>query len=142
LTNPDQAARFIEQTGADCLAVSIGNVHLLTDRYAPVDLAHLEAIHRRTSAPLVIHGGTSFPPDAVQRAIAAGVAKFNVGTILKTIFLDGVREIVAAWPERVDVHEAMGSHKAKDLMTHGKMRMREKVRELIQLYGSTGKANI
>jgi ketose-bisphosphate aldolase len=129
LTDPDQAARFVEQTGADCLAVSIGNIHLLTDGYAPVDLAHLEAIHRRVSAPLVIHGGTSFPPAAASRAIAAGVAKFNVGTILKTVFLDGIRESMTARPARVDVHEVMGSHKTKDLMTQGKLRMKEKVRE-------------
>ena len=81
LTDPEQAAAFVAQTGVDCLAVSIGNVHLLTTRYAPVDLEHLEAISRRVSTPLVIHGGTSFPPDAVPRAIAAGVVKFNVGTV-------------------------------------------------------------
>jgi ketose-bisphosphate aldolase len=142
LTDPGQAARFVEQTGTDCLAVSIGNVHLLTDGYAPVDLAHLENIHRRASVPLVIHGGTSFPPDAVPRAIAAGVAKFNVGTILKSVFLDGIRETMTTWPAHVDVHEAMGSHKTKDLMTQGKLRMKEKVRELMRLYGSTGKASV
>ena len=43
LTDPEQAAVFVAQTGVDCLAVSIGNVHLLTTRYAPVDLEHLEA---------------------------------------------------------------------------------------------------
>src|SRR5262249_10424274 len=73
LTDPEQAAAFVGKTGVDCLAVSIGNVHLLTARYAPVDMEHLEAISRRVSTPLVIHGGSSFPPDAAPRAIAAGV---------------------------------------------------------------------
>ena len=41
LTDPARAAAFLAATGADCLAVSIGNVHLLTAHYAPVDLALL-----------------------------------------------------------------------------------------------------
>ncbi len=93
LTDLEQAARFVAETGVDCLAASIGNIHLLTAHYAPVDLAHLEAIHTRVPVPLVIHGGTSFPPDAVPRAIAAGVAKFNVGTILKREFFLGLRAV-------------------------------------------------
>src|SRR5262245_11531326 len=55
LTDPEQAADFVRQTGVDCLAVSVGNVHLLTEQAAPVDLARLEAIHRRVSVPLVLH---------------------------------------------------------------------------------------
>src|SRR5262245_6457063 len=96
LTDSEQAAAFVAQTGVDCLSVSIGNVHLLTTRYAPVDLEHLETISRRVSTPLVIHGGTSFPPHAVHRAIAAGVAKFNVGTVLKRTFFEGMRQSVQA----------------------------------------------
>jgi ketose-bisphosphate aldolase len=139
LTDPEQAAAFVAQTGVDCLAVSIGNVHLLTERLAPVDLDHLEAIHQRVRIPLVMHGGTSFPLAAVPRAIAAGVAKFNVGTSLKQSFLEGLRAAVLAQPERPNVHDIMGSHSALDLMTPGKQRMRDKVRELMRLYGSSGR---
>lgn len=70
LIDPEQAAAFVAATGVDCLAVSIGNVPLLMDGLAPVDLDHLEAIQRRVPVPLVMHGGTSFPPQAVPRAIA------------------------------------------------------------------------
>ena len=108
LTDPDQAARFVAQTGVDCLAVSIGNVHLLTNGYAPVDMAHLEAIHQRVPVPLVIHGGTSFPPDQVPRAIAAGGLKFNVGTILKTVFLEGCARRVQQLSAQPNVHDLHG----------------------------------
>lgn len=140
LTDPEQAAAFVEQTGVDCLAVSVGNVHLLTEHLAPVDLAHLEAIHQRVPVPLVMHGGTSFPPSAVPRAIAAGVAKFNVGTSLKQAFFGGLRAAVFGQPEQPNVHDIMGSHKALDLMTPGQRRMRDKVRELMRVYGSSGHA--
>ena len=140
LTDPQQAADFAQRTGIDCLAVSVGNVHLLRDRLAPVDMGHLEAVAARVPLPLVMHGGTSFPPDEVPRAIAAGVAKFNVGTVLKSEFLAGVRDTVAAWPEQVNVHDILGSHKATDLLAAGKARMQLRVQELIRLYGSHGRA--
>jgi len=139
LTDPEQAAAFVAQTGIDCLAVSIGNVHLLTTQYAPVDLEQLEEISRRVSTPLVIHGGTSFPPDAAPRAIAAGVTKFNVGTILKRAFFEGMRQSVQAQPETPDVHLILGSHKSADVMNAGKARMREKIQELMRVYGSSGR---
>jgi fructose-bisphosphate aldolase class II len=139
-TDPQQAAAFVAQTGVDCLAVSIGNVHLLTTRHAPVNLEHLEAIARRSATPLVIHGGTSFPPDAAPRAIAAGVVKFNVGTVLKHAFFAGLRQTMQAQPETADVHLILGSHKSADVMNAGKARMREKIRELMRVYGSSGRA--
>lgn len=134
LTNPAQAARFVEQTDVDCLAVSIGNVHLLTKGYAPVDMTHMQAIHAQVPVPLVIHGGTSFPPDQVPQAIAAGALKFNVGTILKKVFLEGMRETVDALPAQPFVHDLIGSHKEADLLRRGQLRMTDKVRELIRLY--------
>lgn len=140
LTDPEQAAEFARRTGIDCLAVSVGNVHLLTAGYAPVDLDHLEAIYRKVGLPLVMHGGTSFPPQAVPRAIAGGVAKFNVGTILKKRFLEAVRAQVSSWPEQVDPHQVLGSHKEADLLNAGKAAMTAEVRRFIKLYGGSGKA--
>ena len=140
LTDPEQAAEFARITGIDCLAVSVVNVNLLTTGYATVDVDHLEAIYRRVGLHLVMHGGTSFPPQAVPRAIAGGVAKFNVGTILKKSFLDAVRAQVSSWPERVDPHQVLGSHKEADLLNAGKAAMTAEVRRLIKLYGGSGKA--
>ena len=140
LTDPEQAAEFLVSTGADCLAVSIGNVHLLTAHTAVVDLARLEAIHRRVSAPLVIHGGTGFPPHAVPAAIARGVAKFNVGTALKEAFLRGAAESINSGRGRLSVHALLGSHKDTDFLTAGKTAMKTEVRERMQLYRSAGQS--
>jgi ketose-bisphosphate aldolase len=142
LTDPDQAASFVSQTGVDCLAVAIGNVHLLLDAVAPVDMALLAAIRDRVRIPLAIHGGSSFPPEAVPQAIALGAVKFNVGTILKKSFLSGIREAMEGCSPSVRVHDVLGSHRDSDLMVAGKSRMRSKVRELLQLYGTSGRAEV
>ena len=140
LTDPDEAAAFVAATGVDCLAVSIGNVHVLEGRAAPVDLDHLEAVHRRVDVPLVVHGGTSFPPEAVEAAIARGAVKFNVGTALKRTFLEGLTEAVEAGSGDLSPHDLLGSHGPHDLLEAGKRRLIPAVRRLIRLYGGSGRA--
>ncbi|HVC43029.1 MAG TPA: class II fructose-bisphosphate aldolase [Candidatus Saccharimonadales bacterium] len=139
LTDPDEAARFVEATGVDCLAVSVGNVHILMDHEAAIDMERLRSIHQRVDVPLVIHGGTSFPPAAVAPAIALGVAKFNVGTILKHEFWDGLESSVRSAGRRPDVHRLLGSHRDSDVTAIAQERMTAKVRSLIQQYGSSGR---
>ncbi len=140
LTDPEQAAAFVEATGVDCLAVSFGNVHVLEGRTAVVDLERLDAVHRRVGVPLVVHGGTSFPAWAVEDAIARGVAKFNVGTALKRAFLDGLTGAVASTAAGASPHDLLGSHGPADLLAAAKVRLVEVVRSLIRLYGSSGRA--
>lgn len=140
LTDPEQAAAFVEATGVDCLAVSVGNVHLLTHGSATIDLDRLRAIHERVPVPLVIHGGTGFPPDAIARAIAAGVAKFNVGTALRSAYLAGLTGALAQLPDEPDVHAAIGSHGPADVLEAGKAALVETVRGSIRQYGGSGRA--
>ncbi len=140
LTTPSAAAAFVEATAVDALAVSIGNVHTLEGRLAPVDLELLDEIHRAVEVPLVIHGGTAFPPEAVPGAIGRGVAKFNVGTVLKRTFLDGLGVAVASSSPGLSPHDLVGSHRETDLLERATDGLIEKVRELMRLYGSTGRA--
>ena len=141
LTDPELAAAFVDATGIDCLAVSVGNVHLLAHGSAEIDLDRLRAVHERVRVPLVIHGATGFPRDAVAPAIAAGVAKFNVGTVLRSSFLRGLTEAVAWLPAEPDVHAVIGSHGPADLLEAAKAPMVEAVRDLIRHYGGSGRAS-
>ena len=140
LTDPGEAAAFVEVTGVDCLAVSFGNVHTLQGRSATVDLDRLGAIRARVDVPLVVHGGTSFPPELVPGAIAHGVAKFNVGTVLKHAFLDGLTEAVGTRSPELGPHDLLGSHRETDLLEAGKRRVVAVVRDRMRLYGSAGRA--
>ena len=133
LTDPAQAARFVDETGIDALAVSIGNVHTLTHGKAAIDWTRLAAIHQAVPLPLVIHGGTGFPDEAIPQAIALGVAKFNYGTVLKRAFLEGVAAAVRSLPTEVGYHQVVGSRKEADILQQGKVRMRDEVRRRIRL---------
>jgi ketose-bisphosphate aldolase len=135
-TDPAEAGRFVERTGVDALAVSIGNAHLVRAGEVAVDLALLERIYRATPTPLVIHGGTGFPRSAVRGAIAAGVAKFNVGTRLKRLYLAGIRDAMPDPLHVPDIHPFVGSRAADDVLLRGKERMKAEITELMWLYGS------
>ncbi len=140
MTDPDQARDFVAATAVDALAVAVGNVHLLTSGTATIDLPRLQAISAAVEIPLAIHGGTGFPPADVTAAIAAGVAKFNVGTRLKKTFLEAVQANAATWTGQESVHDLVGSHKETDFLEAGKAAITDAVRDLIRLYGGTGRA--
>jgi len=133
LTDPDEAARFVKETGIDALAVSIGNVHTLTAGKAAIDLERLAAIHQSVSVPLVVHGGTGFPDEAITDAVSLGVAKFNFGSVLKQAYLDGLKQATAALPQKIAIHQVMGSRKEDDILQQGKARMRQEVTRRIRL---------
>jgi ketose-bisphosphate aldolase len=87
LTDPVEAARFVAETGCDCLAVSIGNVHGKYARPPELDWDRLRAIDDRVDVPLSLHGASGIPDVDVRRAISFGVSKVNVNTELRERYL-------------------------------------------------------
>jgi ketose-bisphosphate aldolase len=134
LTDPDEAARFVAETGLDALGVSVGNVHILAEGEASIDWDRLAALQRTVPVPLVIHGGTGFPESGCRRAISLGVAKINYGTALKRAFLAGLQEAIEGLPQRVNYHQVMGSRKDADVLQQAKLRMKEEVLRRMRLW--------
>lgn len=92
-TDPTEAKRFIDDTGVDCLAVAVGNVHGLSDTPATLDLDQLQAIHEACRHPLVLHGASGFDDDTLRRAISLGVVKVNVNTETRRGIFDGLTDV-------------------------------------------------
>lgn len=82
LTDPHLAAEFVQKTGIDMLAVSIGNAHGLYKVLPKFDFERLAIIRKTVEVPLVLHGGSGTPEDDLKRAIALGMAKVNVASEL------------------------------------------------------------
>ncbi|MFH1312773.1 MAG: class II fructose-1,6-bisphosphate aldolase [Candidatus Eisenbacteria bacterium] len=154
LTDPEQAAEFIERTGCDSLAVAIGTSHgAYKFKGEPeLDLERLSLIARRVSIPLVLHGASSVPQDVLDRAarygaklpgakgvpedaigeaVKRGVAKINIDTDLRLAFTGGVRELLAESPEVFDPRKILGG---------ARKAIKDVVKRKIQLFGSEGKA--
>ena len=135
-----QFIRYVKETGIDAFSISIGNVHFLTKGKAKIDFDLLTRFKQAVKIPFVLHGGTGFPDEAVPKVIKLGVAKFNVGTILKQIFWSTIRETVDNLPSAINVHEVIGSRKTTDLLEKAKNKITSEVQRLMGVYGSAGKA--
>lgn len=99
LTDPEQAAYFVEETGVDLLAVAIGTLHGFYRAEPKLDIPRLKKIVQVVKVPLVLHG-SSYTPDAqIKEAIKAGISKINVATELNVEFVKGVKQALKKDPE-------------------------------------------
>ena len=132
LTDPEEAARFIDITNADALAVAIGTAHGVYKKTPSLRIDRLDAIAAACNCPLVLHGGSGTPDEQIQTAIAHGVTKINIYSDLVTAMNDGLKQKLnqienpAAWPVYI--------------FERARENMRRVVREKIRVFGSGGKA--
>ncbi|TYP90464.1 class II fructose-bisphosphate aldolase [Blastococcus xanthinilyticus] len=108
-TRPEDAARFVAETGIDAVAVAVGSSHAMTTRTAQLDLDLIAAIREAVAVPLVLHGSSGVPDDHLREAVRAGMTKINISTHLNGTFTRAVREALAADPALVDPRKYLGA---------------------------------
>lgn len=106
-TNPQQAVDFVKKTGIDSLAVAIGTAHGLYKEDPKLDFERLKEIRSLVTIPLVLHGASGVPEEAVKKAISLGITKVNIATELKIPFSHKLREYLVAHPEENDPRKYM-----------------------------------
>ena len=102
LTDPNEAVEFVKATGVDSLAVAIGTAHGLYKSEPKLDFDRLEKIRSMVDIPLVLHGASGVPYDAVQNAIEKGICKVNIATELKIPFSNAIKEYFNENPNASD----------------------------------------
>lgn len=130
-TDPDEAAYFVQQTGIRSLAVAIGTAHGQYKGIPQLDFDRLTTIKERVQIPIVLHGSSGVPDEALQEAVRRGVRKINIDTNLREAFTDGVREVLAETPNEIDPRKILG---------RAREQMAAHVAEKIRIFGSNGKA--
>ena len=101
-TDPGDAARYVDATGVDALAVAVGSSHAMLTHDAVLDIGLIARIHGAVRVPLVLHGSSGVPDAALAAAIGAGMTKINVATQLNKAFTAAVRACLAADASLVD----------------------------------------
>ncbi len=94
-TDPGEAAAFVADTGVDSLAVAVGSSHAMTARTARLDHDLITRLRDAVGVPLVLHGSSGVADDELRGAVAAGIVKVNIGTILNVAFTAAVRDVLA-----------------------------------------------
>lgn len=154
LTDPDEAERFVSETGIDYLAVAIGTSHgAYKGKGRPyIDHDRIEEISRRIDIPLVMHGSSGVPKylveklratgsdigdpagihdDDVRKALKTNAAKVNVDTDLRLAITAGMREVMMNNPKEFDPRKIIGK---------GREYMAQVIAEKFELMQTAGKA--
>ena len=119
-TDPLEAARFVDATGVDGLAVAVGSSHAMTEQTASLDLDLIARLSSAVAVPLVLHGSSGVPDAALREAVAAGIRKVNIGTGLNIAFTAEVRAVLESSPMLSDPRRylAPARDRVSDLVAH------------------------
>lgn len=131
-TDPMEAKTFVEATGVDSLAVAIGTAHGVYKGIPKLDVERLSEIRNVVSVPLVLHGTSGVPDEAVKECIKRGICKVNYATDLRIAFSKGVNEVLKENPEVFD---------PKKYNARGREEVKKYVMDKIRVCGSAGKAD-
>jgi len=131
-TVPEEAVKFVQDTGVDTLATAIGAAHGMYHGEPKLDFERLSAINEVTGVPLVLHGASGVPDESVRKAIRRGIAKVNIATELKNPMAGAIKGVFAENPDENDPRRYMGA---------AKQAVKEMVIRKIKLAASNGLAN-
>ncbi|HUW22309.1 MAG TPA: class II fructose-bisphosphate aldolase [Candidatus Bathyarchaeia archaeon] len=129
-TDPDKAAQIISKTGADILAVSIGNLHGVYQTPETIDLSQLEKISNLVPCFLSLHGGSGIEERQLQEAIKLGIGKVNVNTDLRLAYRQTLENVLRGSDE-IKIYKFMPPVIGA---------VQKVVEEKIHIFGSEGKA--
>jgi len=129
LTDPEEAKRFVADTGVDRFAPAVGNSHGIAIDEPALDIERIRAIRSLLPAhvALVLHGGSGIPDDQIRAAIEAGIANIHINTELRVAFVGGLREGLAAHPDETTPYK---------LFPEAEEAMAKVVEEKLKLFGA------
>ncbi len=130
LTVPAEAKAYVERTGVDFLAVSIGTVQGRVKGRAKLDFQRLKQLYQTVDVPLVIHGGSGLSEDQFRRLVSLGVAKIDYFTALSDVAAEVMRKQARQNPK--------GSF--TELKSGVKDAVGEEVEQCLRHWGSAGRA--
>lgn len=129
LTDTEEAVSFAVETGADAMAIAIGNQHGLQSVPPKLHFHRISEIAERVNIPLVLHGGSGTKDEDFKQCIRNGISKINVATATLQRVLDGARTFLGT--------ESSDYFAFHDGMIHSAYQC---VCDHINIFGSAGKA--
>lgn len=130
-TDPEEALRFVNETDVDSLAIAVGTAHGVYKGEPKLDFDRIKVIRDKISCPLVLHGSSGVPEEALKKAIPLGICKINIDTDLRIAFSNGVKEFLKKDPNNIDPRKILAPAKAQ---------MKERIIEKMHIFGSVNKA--
>ncbi len=129
-TRVEEANRFVNSTGVDCIAVSIGTSHGYFAEKPPLNLELISQLSEKIKEPLVIHGATGLSEAEYREIIKRGIVKLNYYTGL-----------INAATVKTKISISKNNNISYTELNHRAMAaVKDKVKNLLDIFGSSGKA--
>lgn len=127
-TLPEEAVKYVKDTGVDALAVAIGTAHGAYKTKPQLDINRLSQIRSATDTPLVLHGGSGLSDDDFKNCIKAGIAKVNIFTDLCMAGMVAMKDSIENELDYLDTRNKKVEY------------IKDAVKRKINLFGSAGRA--
>lgn len=102
LTKPEEAKKFVEMTGIDMLAPSVGSIHGLIKSGKPhIDAELVAEIKKETGVPLVLHGGSGLRDEDFTNGIKAGISIVHISTEIRVAYDEALKKSFADNPKEI-----------------------------------------
>lgn len=102
MTTPEDAKSFVDATGVDMLAPSIGNIHGMVRGGNPrLHPERVKAIRQATGAPLVLHGGSGTANEDFTQCIKEGIDIVHINTEIRVAYKDALKLSLQDNPDEV-----------------------------------------
>jgi fructose-bisphosphate aldolase class II len=129
-TKPEEAVKFISDTGIDTFAVAIGNLHGLYPVPKQLDLELLAKIRSAVPGYLSLHGGSGTPEEQFRGAVTGGISKININSEMRKAFRSNLETVLAENPTEYAIVK---------LMPPVIQAIQDVVEAKMEIFGSAGK---
>jgi len=110
MTIPEDAKYFVEKTGVDLLAPSVGNVHGMIKGGNPkLNIERIKNIRETVGVPLVLHGGSGISDEDFKNAIKAGISVIHINTEIRIAYHDALKKFLDENPNEVAPYKFLKS---------------------------------
>lgn len=145
LTRKEEAARFVEETEVDCLAVSVGTSHGTYKGTPKLEFGLLSELHTLLEIPLVLHGGSGTGDENLKKAVQTGIQKVNLCTDLSNAGLLELKSYLGIDYESMEKNGALGEfgNPAANMWDVSKTMAggyKKELKRYMSLFGSEGRA--
>jgi fructose-bisphosphate aldolase class II len=102
-TKPEEAAKFVRETGVDLFAPAVGNIHgmLAHSKDPDLDIELISQIRAACGVPLVLHGGSGTKDEQFTMAASVGMAVIHINTEIRVAWKDAISAMLAKNPDEV-----------------------------------------
>ncbi|QVJ95215.1 class II fructose-bisphosphate aldolase [Mycoplasma mycoides] len=131
-TGVKEAIKFANLTNVDALAIAVGTSHGIFKTAPNLNFKRIKEINSVIDTPLVLHGSSGLSDTDLKKAIKAGICKINIGTDLKIVYADSLKEWFELNPNSYD---------ARKFGRFAIDKIKELVKNKLEILGSVNKAS-